>query len=174
MATTIKTIARLAGGSRGTVDRVLSRRGGVNNETAMRVMAIADESSYKPNWVGKSLSTKGVRDRNIGVLLNAEDNPFFDDVLDGVSAKGVGIEDFGFQLHIEKLKGYDIDQQLEGIDRLVDSGVSGLILSPINQPPLVAKLRKLQAKYIPVVCLNTRVATELFGLLAGGVPQTWH
>lgn len=190
MAATIKMIARLAGVSRGTVDRVLNRRGGVNSETATRVMAIADELNYKPNLVGKSLSTKGVRGRSIGVLLNAEDNPFFDDVLNGVAAKGAEIEDFGFHLHIEKLKGYDIDQQLVGIDNLVASGVSGLILSPINQPQIAAKLRELQAKHIPVVCLNTdvldaprvayvgsdyiqcgRVAAELFGLLAGGAPQ---
>lgn len=190
MAATIKTIAQLAGVSRGTVDRVLNRRGGVNSETASRVTAIADKLSYKPNLVGKSLSTKGLCGRSIGVLLNAEGNPFFDDVLDGVAAKGAEIEDFGFHLHIEKLKGYDIDQQLEGIDKLVASGVSGLVLSPINKPPISAKLKELQAKHTPVVCLNTdvldaprvayvgsdykqcgRVAAGLFGLLAGDVPQ---
>ena len=46
---TLKEIAERAGVSRGTVDRVMKNRGGVNPETEKRVRRIVEESGYTPN-----------------------------------------------------------------------------------------------------------------------------
>ena len=53
---TIRQIAQLAGVSRGTVDRVLNNRAGVNPETAARVRRIAEEVGYQPNIAGQQLA----------------------------------------------------------------------------------------------------------------------
>ena len=55
MAVTIKQIAELAEVSRGTVDKVLNGRPGVKAETKDRVLRIAKELDYKPNYLGKAL-----------------------------------------------------------------------------------------------------------------------
>ena len=55
---TIKEIARIAGVSRGTVDRVLNNRGGVNSDTAQRIRQIAQSTHYVPNLAGKNLAAK--------------------------------------------------------------------------------------------------------------------
>ena len=54
MSVTIKDIAAAAGVSRGTVDRVLHKRMGVNPEVAQRVRLIADELGFAPNMAGKN------------------------------------------------------------------------------------------------------------------------
>ena len=46
MAATIKQIAELSGVSRGTVDRVLHNRGGVDPQIAKKIQKIAKENGY--------------------------------------------------------------------------------------------------------------------------------
>ena len=55
---TIKDIAKRAGVSRGTVDRVLNNRSGVNPETEARVRALIEEMGYRPNMAGQMLAVK--------------------------------------------------------------------------------------------------------------------
>lgn len=55
---TIKEIAKRAGVSIGTVDRVLHSRGRVAAGTAERIRAIVKQSGYKPNLIARSLSLK--------------------------------------------------------------------------------------------------------------------
>ncbi|MCU0409482.1 MAG: LacI family transcriptional regulator [Bacteroidales bacterium] len=63
----IKDIARLAGVSIGTVDRVLHNRGRVAEETREKVKAIAQEINYRPNLIARSLVIN--RPRTIAVLI---------------------------------------------------------------------------------------------------------
>ena len=55
MSVTIKQIAELANVSRGTVDKVLNHRPGVKAETKTKVLQIAKELNYEPNFLGKAL-----------------------------------------------------------------------------------------------------------------------
>ena len=55
---TIKDIAKRAGVSRGTVDRVLNNRPGVNPETEAKVRALIEEMGYRPNMAGQILAVK--------------------------------------------------------------------------------------------------------------------
>jgi len=55
LVSTIKEIARRAGVSIGTVDRVLHVRGRVSDETRERVLRIIKETGYKPNIYAKHL-----------------------------------------------------------------------------------------------------------------------
>ena len=60
--TTIEIIAKKAGVSRGTVDRVLHDRGQVKPETAERVRAVMEEMDFQPNAhraLRTALSTHG-------------------------------------------------------------------------------------------------------------------
>ena len=54
MAITAQKIAELAGVSRGTVDRALKNRTGVNPETKEKILEIARKYNYKPNLIGKA------------------------------------------------------------------------------------------------------------------------
>ena len=60
MPVTIKDIAKAANVSRGTVDRALNNRDGVNSDVAARIKALAEDMGYKPNTIAKALATRSI------------------------------------------------------------------------------------------------------------------
>ena len=55
---TIKDIARMAGVSAGTVDRVLHNRGDVSPKSKAKVQKVLDEIHYQPNVFAIGLAAK--------------------------------------------------------------------------------------------------------------------
>ena len=157
MHVTTKLIAELAGVSRGTVDRALNSRGGVNKEVAEKVIRIANELGYKPNIVAKSLSNRGKGNTKIGVIINSIGNPFYNDVMKGIYEAQTEIKDFGFEVEIIKLRGYEEKDQIKAIERLVASKVAGIIISPINTELVINKLKSVIESGIPVVAVNSDI-----------------
>jgi len=151
---TIKLIAELSGVSRGTVDRVLHKRGKVNPEAAKRVEEIAKSLDYKPNTVAKSLANRK-RNIRICVVLHIRGNLFFNDVLKGVEQANKEIRDFGISIGIKFGSNFNVEDQLANIDAAVEEGFKAIILIPINDPRIVQKCNDVSAKGIPLVFLTS-------------------
>ena len=77
---TIKDIAEQAGVSRGTVDRVLHNRPGVNKEVSLKVKTIAKDMGYKTNRAGRLLAAKK-KPLKVGCLLPDIGNNFFESII---------------------------------------------------------------------------------------------
>lgn len=150
---TLKEIAELAGTSRGTVDRVLNDRGNVSPEIKDRVMKIVEQEGYQPNQLARAL----IKSRNrikIGVVINSIGNPFFDDVLRGIRHRGRKLKSYGIQLVIREIKGYSAKEQIDAVKELLEEGIEGLDIMPIN----VAEVREYLAGLdIPIVTFNTDI-----------------
>lgn len=156
--TTIKEIAKLAGVSRGTVDRVLNNRGAVKPETAERVRSIADSHNYSPNRAGKTLAVRKKHLRFGYVLFSgATTNPFFLDVVHGIESRVAELFEYGVAVEIRTAKIDSPHQQVALINELVDEGIDGLAITPINHPEVVTRIRQLTETGIPVVTANTDI-----------------
>jgi LacI family transcriptional regulator len=81
---TIRDVARLADVHPGTVSRALNpqTRGLVNNTTAERVLAAADQLGYRPNPLARGLKTN--RSFTVGVLIPDLTNPLFPPIVRGI------------------------------------------------------------------------------------------
>ncbi len=154
MAVTIKQIAEYAGVSRGTVDRALNHRSGINPDVAKRIREIASELGYTPNRAGRALASHK-KPLLIGIILNSIGNPFYDDVLRGIYKAAEEYQDFSLQIQMRQLKGYDPLEQQQAIEEFGSSGVSALIITPMNEPSVRQSLLALIQKGIPVVKLNS-------------------
>jgi len=156
--TTIKEIAKLAGVSRGTVDRVLNNRGAVKQETAERVRSIADSLNYFPNRAGKTLAVwkKHLR---FGYILfsGATSNPFFLDVVRGIESRATELLEYGVTVEIRSAQIDNPNLQVALIDELVNQGIDGLAITPINHPSVVARIRELTETGLPVVTVNSDI-----------------
>jgi LacI family transcriptional regulator len=156
MPVTIKDIAKIANVSRGTVDRALNNRGGVNREVELRVKKIAADMGYKPNRAGKALAARK-KPIKVGCLLPSVDNPFFNEVIAGLRAAEKELSDYGLSLELVMQKGYDVDTHLEAIQSLVDKGVDALCLTTVDVPAISDKVNQLIRSGIPVATVNSDV-----------------
>ena len=186
MPVTSKQIAMLAGVSRGTVDRALHGRGGVNREVELRIRAMAKELGYTPNRAGKALAIRK-KPVSIGVVISSIGNAFFDEMIRGMNAAQAEYADFNLKVVIKKTRGYDVLKQLSLVDELVAEGVGALALTPIDDPLVAEKINGLAESGIPVVAVNSDIgntrriayvgcdyqksgatAAGLLGLVSGG------
>lgn len=153
--TTIKEIADLAGVSRGTVDRVLNNRGAVSPKTAEKIMDIVRAMDYRPNRAGITLAAQKKKYK-IGVILFSENNPFFDEVMEGVRIKASELQDYGITTLTRRVE-FDMEAQLAAVDELLGEGIHGLMLAPYNHMRIQEKIDKLVELQIPVVTVNTDI-----------------
>lgn len=154
MPVTIKDIAEFAGVSRGTVDRALNNREGINPDVARRIRKIAAEMGYTPNRAGKALASRKNPVR-IGVILNSLGNPFYEEILTGIEAARREYRDFSAELYLRQLKGYQMEEQLAQIDQMQQMGVNAIVLTPINDIRIRDRINQLTAEKLPVIKLNS-------------------
>lgn len=156
MSVTIKDIAAAAGVSRGTVDRVLHKRPGVNSEVAQRVRRIADELGFVPNMAGKILAARK-QPIKFGCLLPDVGNPFFDSIITGFHRAEQELSDFGVSLYIEHIKGFDTSTHIHTIKRLASMNLSGLCIATMDIPEIQYTVQNLIEKGLPVISINTDI-----------------
>ncbi len=152
---TMQEIADLIGVSRGTVDRVLNDRGGVNEATRKKVMDAAKLLNYQINKTGTALAMQQKK-LTVGVVLFGIDNPFFDDVIQGIYNKAEELSVYGCSLIVKKIP-FDVDAQIQAIDEMVAEGINGLLLSPYTDKRVREKINELHEKNIPIVTVNTDI-----------------
>ena len=156
MPVTVRQIAELAGVSRGTVDRALNNRGNVKPEVERRIREIAAELGYTPNRAGKALAYQR-KDIRFGIVVNAQGNEFFDEVLRGARTATDEYADFGIGLEIRTGQGYDVEQQLEQLEELRIQRISAIAITPINLPEIARKMDQLMEEGIQVITLNSDI-----------------
>lgn len=151
---TIRQIAQLAGVSRGTVDRVLNNRAGVNPETAARVRRIAEEVGYQPNIAGQLLAARK-RDLRIAfVCCDTPDTIYFQDVLQAAREKAAALAPFGITVKFylfRKLTDAAIEQVLR---RLEEDKPDGVALLPMMIPPVQSFIARMEERGVPMVFYN--------------------
>jgi LacI family transcriptional regulator len=151
---TIKEIAKLAGTSRGTVDRVLNGRGNVNHEVEKRVLQIAKQHDYRSNPFAKALA-RGNSRYLIGIIINSIGNKFFEDVIAGINETVEKYKNHGFEVVMREIKGYNEGEQLEALDELAAQKLSALVITPIDTPSIAKRLASFAP--IPVIALNSNM-----------------
>ncbi|MEW9121920.1 MAG: LacI family DNA-binding transcriptional regulator [Thermotaleaceae bacterium] len=151
MSVTIKDIARLANISHATVSRALNNSPLVNQDTKEKIMSIAKELNYIPNYNAKSLVLN--KSYHIGL--------FFSSINQGPSAhifyeiiKGVNnvIKD-QYNLIV---KGIDEYQDFSRIDRKVFDGI--IVMSQSMKD--MAFIYHIIEKKIPLVVLNRELKED--------------
>ncbi len=128
---TIKDVAALSGVSIATVDRVLHNRGRVSPEKLKAVLAAIDQLSYRPNQIARALS---VRKSNlkIGLTYPKIEDDFGVEIGEGIEAAKNKLLPFGVELIVEHTYDYNFPDQVNSIKSLLNQGVNGLIINPVN------------------------------------------
>lgn len=171
LAVTIKDIARASGVSRGTVDRVLHNRSGVNPEVAQRVSSIANKMGFSPNKAGKVLAARKQPIR-FGCLLPSIGNPFFDELMVGFHLAERELSDFGVSVDILQVKSFDKNIHLKAIEKMRANKYQGICITSIDVPEVKEAIDAITASGIPVVTVNTDITAT--GRICYVGPDYYH
>lgn len=159
MKVTSKKIAELANVSRGTVDRVLNNRPGVNPQTRERVEEIIKALDYHPNLIGKSL-VKINSIETFGFILTPDYNPFVWQITNGIKKAEEELKEFGVHTDIRMLRSLDIDEQDQLIDEMISNKVSGIAMIPLMSEKIVNKVDSLGKKGFPIITFNSQINSK--------------
>lgn len=159
MKVTLEEIARMAGVSRGIVDRVYHSRGYVKAEKADRVRQLLEQYDYRPNKLARALSVSQNKKR-VAVILNSIGNEYFDDVILGIDSAAREFAAYGLDIELVRLKGFEADDQIAAIDACAKAGMDALVLTPVNDPAVADRLGSILSSGIPVITVNTDISPE--------------
>jgi len=149
MAIKTKDLAALCNVSRGTVDRALNNRPGVNPETRDRILEAAKEYGYIPNRVASSL-VKNKTD-TIGIIVFDLYNKHFVDLVSSVERV---FSERGVTTYV-CLSGKSREKERKLILDLASRQVDGILLVSVNYGEDF--VRFIDSLNIPVIVINNRV-----------------
>lgn len=150
---TLRDVAQQAGVHPATASRALNpqTRSLVNEETASRVIKVAEQLGYRPNPIARSLKT--ARSGTVGLVIPDLTNPLFPPIVRGIEDV---LGPAGYSAWIVNTDN-DPERERSQIDSLRSRQVEGLIVATARlQHPL---LDELHAQGMKMVLINRRLAT---------------
>jgi LacI family transcriptional regulator len=152
---TIKDIAKAAKVSPTAVSMALNERPRISPETRKRILQIAKELNYQPNFVARSLVMK--RSHTLGVIITTILNPFYPELAKGIEDKAL---ELGYNIILCSTN-YDLKLEKYYIDMLRSKGVDGIIFSSVevNDP----NMKPLIEERFPFVLVNRRIHHRIWG-----------
>ena len=154
MAVTIQQIADKAGVSRGTVDRALNGRGRINPEVAAQIKQLAEELGYAPKV--KKSEEQARRNIKIGIITQLAASSFMSEINKGIQEAVEELKEMGVEILLKESKTVDEVEQLQAIEQLVEAGVQGLAIMPVECEAVRERLNRLiEEQKVPVVTFNS-------------------
>ena len=153
---TIKEIAKLADVSRGTVDRILHRRGNVSKKARQKVEDILKKIDYSPNIIARSLKANK-RSRIVAILPSNEKDNYWNQSVTGIREAAEKAKEFNVTIEIKK---YDIASPKlfnQLISELLENKPHGVLLAPLFYQESLDFLVKCISYNIPYVLFNTHI-----------------
>lgn len=154
----IKDIARMAGVSEGTVDRVLHNRGKVSSSSADKVNEVLKKINYSPNLIARTLGIS--KQHRIGVLIPyPESDPYWKQSEVGLKAGLKQLAQFSIDVDIRTIY-YDLhdnhDFQRAALE-IYHSKPDGILVAPLFYFASIPFFNSLKEANIPFVLFNTPI-----------------
>ena len=131
---TIKDIARKANVSHTTVSRALNNKSRIKSETKEKILSIAKEFNYRPDFIARSLVMR--RTKTLGLVITTIANPFYTELSQGIETTAIGL---GYNIILCSTN-YDLSAEKKYIDMLESKGVDGIIFTSahMGDPNIIA------------------------------------
>ena len=153
---TIKDVAKAAGVTNGTVDRVLHDRGEVSAKTRAKVLQVIKELGYQTNVYASILAKN--KSGKIDVLMPSfRKGEFWEHVFKGVEQAYEYAGRFSIKVEIFYYDQYSIDSFRERCAEILKEKPSGVIVAPMFLEGTRQFSTQLFEAGIPYVVLNTSV-----------------
>ncbi|APU67650.1 MULTISPECIES: LacI family DNA-binding transcriptional regulator [Christiangramia] len=149
--TTLKELSKSLNLSISTISKALNNSPEISKATVEKVKRSAALHNYIPNFAARNL--KAGNSGTIGIVLPTMSNPFFSSAFEGIEAALMkrGYKSLVFLSH------ESLDLERTGIQKLVETQIDGLIISPAHETinsKSIQHLTQLKSLHIPIVTLD--------------------
>jgi len=153
---TIKDIARMAGVSAGTVDRVLHKRGDVSKTSTDKVKKVLEEIDYHPNMFAIGLAAKR-RYTIICLIPHFSEQDYWHSIVLGIER---AMEEYGpLNINIQYIyyKHGNEESYIEACHQLNDIQMDAVLIAPIYKETTLSLLNELDKHQIPYAFIDHNI-----------------
>lgn len=157
-------VAKEAGVSRGTVDRVINQRPHVKEDQYARVMEAIQKLGYEPKR--QQAAALGIRIGQrkvyrVGIVLPWRNPWYMNEIRRGIRDGQAQLADYSVEVITEQCSASPYPEEVVGIiDSLVERGVSGIVMCAMECEPVASKIDSLYARNIPVMTFDTDIQSK--------------
>lgn len=149
-------IARLAGVSAGTVDRVIHERGRVSEDKKKKVEAVLEQFGYEPNMAARSLASR--KDFTIAVIVPSyPEGSYWELVYRGMERVAAELKNYGFKVLFSRFDQYDPASFDAAAEAARGEGTSGVLMATHFLPRVVEFSGELDSAGIPYVYIDSGI-----------------
>ncbi|WP_333820963.1 LacI family DNA-binding transcriptional regulator [Ohtaekwangia sp.] len=152
----IKDIAKLAGVSVGTVDRVLHNRGRVSPEALKKVTEVMEQIDYKPNLIARTLGSN--KNYRIAALLpDPKQDPYWAQSNMGIAQAQTEWAQYGIQVELFLFDLLDKDSFQKMAHEVYLAKPDGILIAPTFYHEAIPIFELFRETDIPYVLFNTNI-----------------
>jgi LacI family transcriptional regulator len=156
---TLKDVARMAGVSRGTVDRVIHNRGEVSKESYDNVMRVIKDIGYETNIYASILAHD--KSRTVVLLLPSfRPGEYWEMAERGAEQARAYARTFHVNIETVLYDQYDIDSFREACSHLLALSPSAVVLAPIFRNETAVLTATLRERGIPYSYVDTKLEED--------------
>ena len=149
--TTVHDLARAAGVSLATVDRVLNGRPGVRKGTIEKVEAAIAEIGFKRDLTASMLAR--ARDIGLTVIVPEGSNQFFGKLAEAVETVGAQVRAERLRLDLVRVRAMDTRALVAALDAVTPETTDCAVIVAIDKPEIHAAVARAAGRGIKIITL---------------------
>ena len=156
---TINDVARAAGVSKGTVDRVLHNRGEVSAKSKEIVLRVVEELGFKPNLYASLLASQKT------IKIQCIIPEYFTGEFWSLTDKGIQdaaelVSRYGVVVEPVKYDQYDLDSFRSVCETILADPPAGVLIAPMFGDETLKFVRELSQREIPYVYIDSKLEDD--------------
>ncbi len=152
----IKDVAKLAGVSTGTVDRVLHNRGKVSEEARKKVLEALHKMDYKPNFIARNLGSNKIH-RIAALIPGSQIDEYWYQAQKGINQAAIDWDHFNVVIEPYLFDLHDKSSFGKAANDVLKAKPDGILVAPLFHSEALPFFDLFRSEGIPYVLFNTEI-----------------
>ncbi len=156
----IVDIAKMAGVSVGTVDRVIHNRGRVSEENRKKVQAILEMVHYQPNLMARSLAASKKQYHLLAITPSFVQGEYWEAISEGIDKAASEMESYNITITKLFFDQYNNKTFDDIIRNLLNEKVDGVLIATLFTDSVIRLSQELDRNEIPYVYVDSNIGGQ--------------